>query len=309
MRPIDIAALFALGALWGASFLFMRVASPEFNPVPVADLRVIIGGLLLLLVALPRGIGLDIRSRWRQYLALGALNTALPFALISFAATELPASISSILIATTPVWAALVGWVWLHEPLTGKQIVGVGIGLIGVVLLVGWTPLDFSLQVVLAILAVVASALCYGIGTHYSARMLRVKACMAIPVMQQLTAALLLLPVAVATVPDDRPSDRAVLSVVALGLFTTGVAYLLFFRLMRRIGPFRANIATYLTPAFGVLWGALLLGEPLSVGTFVGFAIILVSAVMMSNVSLTQLRPARTRGAGSLVVSEVRSTE
>ncbi len=109
MRPIDIAGLFTLGALWGASFLFMRVASPEFNPVPVADLRVIIGGLLLLAVALPGGISLDIRTRWRQYLLLGTMNTAIPFTLISFAATELPASISSILIATTPVFTALVG--------------------------------------------------------------------------------------------------------------------------------------------------------------------------------------------------------
>ena len=295
MPPVDIAGLFALGALWGASFLFMRVASPEFNPVPVADLRVIIGGVMLLLVALPRGLSLDIRSRWRQYLILGATNTAVPFALISFAATELPASVSSILIATTPVWAALVGWVWLREPLTGKQAIGVATGLVGVALLVGWTPLTFSAGVVLALVAVVVAALCYGIGTHYSARMLRVKAGMAIPIMQQLTAALLLLPFAAATVPDVRPGDRAILSVLALGLFTTGVAYLLFFRLMRRIGPFRANIATYFTPAFGVLWGSLLLDEQLSAGTFAGFAIILVSALLMSNLRLAWLRPARLR--------------
>ena len=286
MRPIDIAGLVALGALWGASFLFMRVASPEFNPIPVADLRVIIGGLLLLLVALPRGLSLDLRAGWRQYLILGALNTAVPFALISFAATKLPASVSSILIATTPVWAALVGWVWLREPLTGRQGIGVAAGLAGVALLVGWTPLPFSTGVVLALGAVVVAALCYGVGTHYAARMLRVRTGMAIPVMQQLAAALLLLPFAAATVPDERPSDRAILSVLALGLFTTGIAYLLFFRLMRRIGPFRANIASYLTPAFGVLWGALLLGERLSVGTIAGLVVILVSAVLMSNVRL-----------------------
>lgn len=137
MRPIDFAGIVALGALWGASFLFMRVAAPEFNPLPVADLRVIIGGLLLLAVALPAGLRLDVRTRWRQYLILGTMNVAIPYTLISAAATELPASLSSILIATTPVFAAMVGWLWLRDQLTGRQVAGVVLGLGGVALLVG----------------------------------------------------------------------------------------------------------------------------------------------------------------------------
>ncbi|CAA9548259.1 MAG: Permease of the drug/metabolite transporter (DMT) superfamily [uncultured Thermomicrobiales bacterium] len=302
MRPVDIAGLFALGALWGASFLFMRVAAPEFNPVPVADIRVVIGGLLLLLVAVPQRVRFEVRAMWRPYLVLGLMNTAVPFALISAAATQLPASISSILIATTPIFAALVGWVWLRDPLTGRQIVGVLLGLVGVVLLVGWTPLGFSVPVVLSIVAVIGAALCYGVGTHYSARMLRRKAGLAIPVIQQFAAAALLLPLALASVPATRPSDEATLSVLALGLFSTGLAYLLFFRLMRRIGPFRANIATYFTPAFGVLWGALLLDERLSAGTFVGLAIILVSAVMMGNLRLSPSRGRRASRAGLVPV-------
>ncbi len=293
MRPIDFAGIVALGALWGASFLFMRVAAPEFNPLPVADLRVIIGGLLLLAVALPAGLHLDVRTRWRQYLILGTMNVAIPYTLISAAATELPASLSSILIATTPVFAATVGWLWLSDPLTGRQVAGVVLGLGGVALLVGWTPLDMTIGVVLSIVAVVMAALCYGFCSHYSARALRSGAGMEIPIMQQLTAAVLLLPFAAATVPDTGPSGKAILSVVALGLFTTGLAVLLFFRLIRRVGPFRTNIATYFTPAFGILWGALLLDEQLSVGTFVGFGIILASALMMSDVGLVRLRGAR----------------
>ncbi len=181
---------------------------------------------------------------------------------------------------------------------------GVTFGLGGVVLLVGWTPLTFGLGVILSIAAVVGAALCYGIGTHYSARMLRTKAGVAIPIMQQLTAAVVLLPFAAATVPASRPSDEAILSVLGLGLFTTGVAYLLFFRLMRRIGPFRANIATYFTPAFGVLWGALLLDERLSLGTFVGFAVILASAAMMSNMRLGQLRGFRASSSRQHTASD-----
>ncbi len=294
MRSIDFAGVLALGALWGASFIFMRVASPQFNPIPVADLRVIIGGLLLLAVALPAGLRLDIRGRWRQYLVLGTLNVAIPYALISAAATELPASLSSILIATTPVFAAIVGWLWLRDPLTGRQVIGVVLGLAGVGLLVGWTPLDVTTGVALSIGAVVLAALCYGFCSHYSARALRSGAGMEIPIMQQLTAAALLLPFAAATVPDSSPAGKAILSVVALGLFTTGIAVLLFFRLIRRVGPFRTNIATYFTPAFGILWGALLLDERLSVGTFVGFGIILASALMMSDVGLARLRSIRT---------------
>ena len=293
MRPIDFAGVVALGALWGASFLFMRVAAPEFNPVPVADLRVMIGGLLLLAVAIPAGLRLNLRSRWRQYLVLGTMNTAVPYAMISAAATQLPASLSSILIATTPVFAAIVGWLWLRDPLTGQQVVGVVLGLAGVALLVGWTPLDLSGPVVLSIAGVIGAALCYGFSSHYSVRALRSGSGMEIPIMQQLTAAALLLPFAAATLPDARPSGEATLSVVALGLFTTGIAVLLFFRLIRRVGSFRTNIATYFTPAFGIFWGALLLGEQLSAGTFIGFAVILTSALMMSNVRLGQLRGAR----------------
>ena len=308
MRPIDFAGVVALGALWGASFLFMRVAAPEFNPVPLADLRVLIGGLLLLAVALPAGLRLDVRSRWRQYLVLGTMNTAIPYAMISAAATQLPASLSSILIATTPVFAAIVGWLWLRDPLTGRQVVGVALGLAGVALLVGWTPLELSLPVILSIAGVIGAALCYGFGSHYSVRALRSGAGMEIPIMQQLTAAAILLPFAVATVPETRPSGGAILSVIALGLFTTGIAVLLFFRLIRRVGSFRTNIATYFTPAFGILWGALLLGEQLSVGTFIGFAVILTSALMMSNVGLGQLRGFRStpsrRSAASDAVAE-----
>lgn len=150
-----------------------------------------------------------------------------------------------------------------------------------------------TIGVVLSIVAVVMAALCYGFCSHYSARALRSGAGMEIPIMQQLTAAVLLLPFAAATVPDTGPSGKAILSVVALGLFTTGLAVLLFFRLIRRVGPFRTNIATYFTPAFGILWGALLLDEQLSVGTFVVFGIILASALMMSDVGPVRLGGAR----------------
>lgn len=160
MRPIDVAGLSALAALQGASLLVTRVASPRCNSVPVADLRIIIGGLLLLAFALPRGITFDIQTRWHQYLVPGTINSAIPFALIASAATQLAASISSILIATTPVFAALVGWVWLRDPLTSRQVAGVVLGLAGVVLLVGWTPLGFSAGVMLSIGAVVGAALC-----------------------------------------------------------------------------------------------------------------------------------------------------
>lgn len=304
MRLSDIAGVFVLGALWGASFLFMRVAAPEFNAAPVAVGRVAIGGLLVLAVAVRLGTRFDLRGRWRQYALLATVNTAVPFVLIAAAATQLPASVSSILIATTPVFVALSGWLWLREPLGARQVLGVTLGLAGVAILVGWAPMAMSTRVVLAVAAMVVSALCYGIGTHYSARMLRARPGMAIPVMQQLGAGVLLSPLALATLPEDPPTGRAIGSVVALGLLSTGVAYLLFFRLIRRIGPLRANIATYLTPAFGVLWGAMLLDERLSAGSFVGFAVIVASALLMSDLPLS--RPAVRRVVGAAPVDAPR---
>ncbi|HEV2528881.1 MAG TPA: DMT family transporter [Thermomicrobiales bacterium] len=298
MRAIDIAGLLVLGALWGGSFLFMRIASPALNALPVADVRVILGGGLLLLVAARRGVPMRLRERWRPYLLLGTIGTAVPFALISAAAIHLPASVASVLIATTPIFAALVGWVWLREPLSPRQLIGTVTGFAGVIMLVGWTPLTIDVGVVLSILAVAGAALCYGFTTHYSARLLRrTPGGMAIPVMQQLVAGAVLLPFALVTLPTEPPTLPPVLSLVALGLFSTGLAYLLFFRLMGRIGAFRANIATYLTPAFGVLWGALLLGEPLAVGTFVGFAVVLISALLMGGVRLS---PARRSVSGGV---------
>jgi drug/metabolite transporter (DMT)-like permease len=294
VRAVDLAGLLVLGALWGGSFLFMRVASPALGAIPVADARVLLGGGLLLVVALRSHVAFDLRGRWRPYLFLGCLGTAIPFALISIAATHLPASLASVLIATTPVFAALVGWVWLREPLSRRQLAGTALGLAGVVMLVGWTPIALTVPVVLSVLAVAGAAACYGVTTHYSARLLsRTPGGMAIPVMQQLVAGALLLPIALATLPAGRPEATPVLALLGLGVFSTGLAYLLFFRMTRRIGAFRANIATYLTPAFGLLWGAALLGERLSVGSLVGFAVVLASALLMGGVRVVPVRWAR----------------
>jgi len=274
MSPSDIARLLVLAGLWGGSFVFIRVAVLEMSPLWLAFARVALAFLALLAVALAQRSVPSFRSHWRDYLVIGAVNSALPFALYAFAEQYVNASTAAILNATSPFFSALVAAVWLKEPLSRRQIAGMGLGFGGVVWLVGWHWEGLADAVLLALLACLAAALCYAIGGVYTKVRMSGVPSTAIALHSQLAAAVVLAAPA-STVPVSAPSALVIANVLALAIASTAYAYRLYFRLIANVGPTRALTVTFLIPLFGVLWGVVFLGEPLSSGMVFGGVVIL----------------------------------
>ncbi len=168
MTGRDLGLLLLLAALWGASFLFIRIAAPVLNPAPLVEARVIIAGLALLIYAKLIKQRFPLRSQWQRYLVLGALNAAIPFTLVAFATLTITASLAAILNATTPLFTALVSAVWLKEPLTTKKSIGLTGGIIGVALVVGWNPIPLTSAAAVAVGAALLAPLSYALAGVYA---------------------------------------------------------------------------------------------------------------------------------------------
>lgn len=272
-----------LGALWGGSFLFMRVAVPVLGPFLLIDMRVILAGLALLLYAwfirqLP-----DFRQKWKQYILLGAINAAIPFTLIATAELHLTASVSSILNATTPLFALIAGVVWLKEKLLAGKIISIGLGICGVAILAGWGHLGHSPIVILSIFFSLLASLCYGIGGVYAKIRFTGEPALMLSIGQQLAAGLVLIPFSLPSIDRFQMMNVPVLvSVLCLAILSTSIGYLIYFYLIRTVGPTKTLSVTLLVPLYGVLWGILLLSEKITVGTIVGLVIILSSTMMIT---------------------------
>jgi drug/metabolite transporter (DMT)-like permease len=290
MTLLDLAGLLALAALWGASFLFIRVAAPALGPLSLMGTRTILASLLLLACAAAARALPSLRARWRQFLVLGAVHAALPYTLIAFAELRLTASLTAILLATTPLFSGIVSMVWLHDRLTMARLIGLVLGLSGVAVLVGWSPLTLDRFVALSIGAALLAALCYAVGTVYAKRVFTGQPPLALTVGQNLGASLVLVPFMFAALPNRPPSGAAVGATLALTVLCTAVAYQLFFWLLARIGPTGTNSVTFLIPVFGVAWGVAFLDESVTRGTIAGLMIVLASTALV-----TGFRPAHLR--------------
>lgn len=285
MKAKDLAALLALSAVWGGAFLFMRVAAPVLGPILLIELRVGLAGLVLLGYARFSKIDLKLKTHWKHYLVIGIMNSAIPFTLIATAELQLTAGFAAILNATSPLFGALVAAIWIKEALTIKKLVGLFLGLLGVGVLVGWSPLSFSTLLLLSIAASLAGAIFYGFSGVYIKIFTQGVPPLALATCSQLAAALFLLPVTPFVLPATFPDWTVVLAVAALALFSTAFAFLLYFGLIKNVGPTRALTVTFLAPIFGVIWGALLLGEAVTLSTLVGFAIILSGTGFVTGLS------------------------
>ncbi len=290
MKPGDLGALLLLSALWGGSFLFIRVAAPVLGPLALAEARVGLAGLALLLYAVTTRRLPDLRARWRPLLVIGVINSALPFALIMAAELRLSASLAAILNATSPLFGALVAATWLGEALPARKIAGLVLGATGVAVLVGGSPLPRDGATALAVGASLLAALCYGCAAAYTKARATGLPPLALAVGSQLGASLVLLPLVPLAPPRAWPSGGVALCVLALALLSTAVAYLLYFRLIVNVGPTRALTVTFLTPLFGVTWGVLFLREPVGPGTLLGGAIVLAGTALVTGLLP---RPAR----------------
>ncbi len=293
MKAKDVWALLLLSAMWGGSFLFIRVAAPVLGPVVLMELRVLIAGIALLLYSLATKQPLELRKHWLAYLIIGIINSAIPFVLIATSELYLTAGFAAILNATTPLFGAVVAALWIKEALTLKKGIGLLLGLVGVGVLVGWSPLPFSATIVFAVAISLAAAAFYGLGAVYTKVYMRGTNLVAVATCSQLGASLFLLPLVPFFPAQHIPTLPVVFAVAALALMCTALAYLIYFHLIATAGPTRALTVTFLSPAFGVLWGTLFLNEALTWSSIVGFAIILLGTGFVTGMfRLRKAKPA-----------------
>ncbi|MGC2518459.1 MAG: DMT family transporter [Burkholderiales bacterium] len=277
MRSVDAFRLVLLAAIWGGSFIFLRIAAPALGPWLLAELRVLLAALTLLAYVRATGFDLKWRSRWREYLIIGAINSAAPFVLFSYAAVHIPASYSAVLNATSPLFGAAFAAAWLADRFNARRASGLAAGMLGVALLVGFGPLAVTPEVVLAALAALGGAGCYALASVVSKKSTESIAPLAVATGSQIGAALILAP-AFAVWPDPGGiTPGVVLSVIALAVLCSAIAYLLYFRLIADIGPAQALTVTFLIPLFGIVWGAVFLGEQITPVMFLG-AVLVVGA-------------------------------
>jgi len=279
LRAADTARLVALAAIWGASYLFNRIVAPTLGPVLTAELRTLIGGIALAVYFFFSDYNPELRRYWRQYVLAAILSSALPFVLWAYAALSVGAGLLSVLNATSPMWGALCSAVLLRERLKGRQITGLLIGLAGVVVV---TQPDSSMALHYpSIAAALAAAFSYGLIATYIKGWAKDVPSRGWAVGTQLAAGVLLVPFIPLSPPVSAPAPLVVFSILALGLVCGAVAYLLYFRLITDIGATGALTVTYLIPVFGVLWGALFLGETVSAWMLAGAALVILGTVFV----------------------------
>ena len=272
MSRRDLGLLVALSAIWGSSFLFIKVGVEELEPAVVVCGRLLVGALVLLPVALARGGLSGLRAMLVPIAVLGALNNALPYWLLSFAETRIDSGLAAVIQAAAPIFTVLLAIrIDPSQRVTGLRLAGVGLGFVGVALLVG---LQEGAELLGAV-AVVGTALCYAVSVLYAGRAIRSFSPLDVSIGQLSIGALLTLPAALVQWPAETPSAKVVGAVLVLGVLGTGVAYLLYFALIVRAGASRAILVTYLVPAFALVYGWLILGEAVTPSALAGLALIL----------------------------------
>jgi len=276
--------LITLSAIWGASFLFMRMGAPVLGPALLIELRVGLAAVFLCVVGAVLKRRLHVRENWRHYLVLGFFNSALPFLLFSFAAMTLSASLLSILNATSPIWGAVIGAAWTRTALSRRSMLGLALGVIGVAILVGYDPAMLREGAQQAILLGLAAAFSYGVASNYAKAAKKVEP-FANAHGSMWAATLLVAPAVPFFSNAVVPSLPITLAVLALGVLCSGVAYLLYFRLIADIGATPALTVTFLVPVFGVIWGYLALGEPVGWNTLVGASVVITGTALVTGFS------------------------
>ncbi len=284
MSSSSLIRMLALAALWGGAFLLMRIAAPVLGAPVTAFARVMLGAAGLFAWVLVRRVPLAFRGRFGATLALGAINSGLPFLLYALAARALPAGYSAILNATTPLMGVVIGAAWFAERITGPKLAGIGVGLLGVVVLSGAGPVPLNAATLWGMAACLGATLCYAVAGHLTTRWIGQRGGLdsrLVALGSQWGAVLVLAPVAAwqwaqqAAVPAVTP--RVAVAVLLLGLLCTSLAYVLYFRLIADVGAAKALLVTFLIPLFGVLWGWGVLGEPVTLAHGLGGGLIAVA--------------------------------
>jgi drug/metabolite transporter (DMT)-like permease len=275
-----------LGAVWGGSFLFMRVAAPQFGAIPLVEARLALGALTLM-PFLWQARAQFTPTLWLRVTGIAAINSVLPFVLFAWGAERAPAGIGAITNAMTVMFTALVAFLFYGERIGPRRLIGLVAGFVGVAILASGRTAGASVGA--AALAGTAAALLYGFGINLVRRYLTGHPPAAVAAANLLSGAVLLAPLAIYTWPDHPVGPKAWLSAALLGVLCTGIAFVFYYRLIARIGAPRTSTVTYLIPLFGVIWAWLLLGEPLTV------SMALAGALILAGVAVSQQREKRPK--------------
>jgi len=279
MNTANLLRLILLAAIWGGSFLFMRISAPTLGPAVLIEARVLFAALFLAAVGAFLKKRLDLRAHWKHYVILGFFNSGFPFLLFAYAARTLPASVLAVLNATAPMWGALLGAAWTRQAIGARTVLGLVLGTAGVALLVGFD--HATSRAGLAVGAALLAAFSYSVASQY-ARTAKSVEPFANAHGTMWTSAVMVLPALLVFPPAGAPTAGIVGAVIALGVLCSGVAYILYFRLIDAVGATSALTVTFLSPVFGILWGALFLGEAIGWYTVAGSAIVLVGTALVT---------------------------
>ncbi len=295
----DLGIFVLLGAVWGGAFLFMRIAAPQVGPVWAAEVR--LGLAALVLVALfGRRTWPALRGNLLAVLLVGAAFSAVPFTLIAFGSVTLPAGVGALLNAATPIFTAIVSAAWIGQRITLRSVIGMAIGVVAVFVLVGWSPLPPGPETLVAVAAVLGAAVSYAVGGTFIRRSLHGIGGIELATGQLTAGAVILLPIAFLSGPPGTPAGDGIAALVAVALLSTALAWPMYFRVLAHTTPTTASTVTFLVPAFGMVWGALVLGEPIGLGMVAGFALVVVSLVLVLGVPIPPLASVRARAASAI---------
>lgn len=284
MNRFDVTELVLLAALWGGSFILIRYAVLDFGPFALILVRVGLATLFLVPILVVRRQVNALRENWFHACTVGLFSSAIPFLLFAYAMVSVSGSFASILNAGTPIWGAIIAYFWLGEAMNGRRIAGLVLGVVGVLILV-WGKLDFGQQGLgWPVLAVLGATVFYGVSASYTKRYLSGVPPLVTAAGSQIGAMVVLLPMGIAFWPDTAPTASAWSAGILLGVVSTGFAYILFFRLIRSIGPANTIAVTFLIPLFAALWGALFLGETITSRMAVGGATIFLGTALATGI-------------------------
>ncbi|RZI43411.1 EamA/RhaT family transporter [Herbaspirillum sp. HC18] len=291
MSAADVFKLVFLSAIWGGSFIFLRVAVPEAGPLLTATLRTTLAGIALMAFAQATGVKMNWRANIKPFAVVGLFAVAIPFSCFSFAALYLPAAYSAVLNATAPLFGAVFSVIWLAERLTMQRLAGLMLGMAGVAILVGAGSLALDAPTLVAVAACLVAAAGYAGSSIIVKKTGRPGGIppIAMAAGSLVLGSVIMLPTMPFSMPQAMPSPVALACIAALALLSSSVAQALFIPLIVKVGPTRAMTASFLIPLFSMLWAFLFLHEPIGMGTLAGGAVVLAAMGLV----LWQPRPMR----------------
>ena len=265
-----------LGAVWGSAFMFIKIATPELGPIALVNIRLAVAGLIFIPFLLQQKYLKHFRRNFKNILVLSVINTALPFSLFAYASLESSSNMLSILNGTTAIMAVVISTIWLKIRLNFFQIMGVFIGLFGIIVLANPDNVYISMK---ATIFCLSAAFCYALSANYIQKFAYKTNTIVLIGWSLVIASVLLLPITFFNLPSQFPSNNVIFSILWLGVISTGVAFLGYVRLIEKVGAVKTATVAYFIPVFGVIWGYVFLGEPITLQILIGMILILIGIV------------------------------